>query len=183
MQRLVFSLRWIAGMTLAGVLLAPVLGTRPSSAQNAPVGNGAPSSVNQLKQIGLALLMYAQDYDEMLPPMQNAATVKRALLPYVRGNEAVFADPLTHQPYQPNPSLSGRRRMSFSVGGGRDSRGKRIPPRSYRADIPGPAAQVVAFYEASPAPDGTRAVLFLDGHVQVIPEAEWPRLKRASKIL
>jgi prepilin-type processing-associated H-X9-DG protein len=44
----------------------------------------------------------------------------------------------------------------------------------------GELAQVVAFYEASPAPDGTRAVLFLDGHVQVIPETEWPRLKRAS---
>jgi prepilin-type processing-associated H-X9-DG protein len=181
MQRLVSSLRWLTGMAVVGALLAPVLAARQSSAQNAPVGNGVPSSVSQLKQIGLALLMYAQDYDEMLPPMQNAATVKRALSPYVRGNEAVFADPLTHEPYQPNPGLSGRRR-SLVVTSGRDSQGKPTRPRRHPSEIPAPAAQVVAFYEASPAPDGTRAVLFLDGHVQVIPEAEWPRLKRASRI-
>jgi prepilin-type processing-associated H-X9-DG protein len=113
--------------------------------------------------------------------MKDAATVKRLLLPYVRGNEAVFADPQTHEPYQPNPSLSGRRR-SFVVVSRRDSQGKPARPRRSPSEIPGPAAQVVAFYEATPAPDGTRAVLFLDGHVQVIPEAQWPRLKRASKI-
>jgi hypothetical protein len=142
----------------------------------------APSAASQLKQIGLALLMYAQDYDEVLPPMENAATVKRLLLPYVRGNEALFVSPRTHEPYQPNPSVSRRRRASFSMSPGRDSRGKPIPSRRYRADIPGPAGEIVAFYEASPAPDRTRAVFFLDGQVRVIPESEWPRLKRASKI-
>lgn len=60
--------------------------------------------------------------------------------------------------------------------------GKAIRPRRHRAEIPGSPVEVVAFYEASPAPDGTRAVLFRAGHVGVIRETEWPRLKRASKI-
>lgn len=39
------------------------------------------------KQIGLALLMYVQDYDEMYPP--NTGNLSDLLMPYVR-NEAVF---------------------------------------------------------------------------------------------
>ena len=31
------------------------------------------------------------------------------------------------------------------------------------------------YYEASPAPDNTRALCFLDGHVKRVPEAEWPQ--------
>jgi prepilin-type processing-associated H-X9-DG protein len=179
MQRLVFYLRWLAGMTLAGALLAPVLAAPPSPTENAAGETGHSSAVSQLKQIGLALLMYAQDYDEMLPPMKDAATVKRVLLPYVHGNAAVFADPLTHEPYQPNASLSGRRR-SLVVTSSRDSHEKPLR-RRYQIEIPGSTAQVVAFYEASPAADGTRAVLFLDGHVQVISASEWPRLKRTKR--
>jgi prepilin-type processing-associated H-X9-DG protein len=79
-------------------------------------------------------------------------------------------------------SLPAATRSSITRLDSRDSRGKAIRPRRHRAEIPGAPAQVVAFYEASPAPDGTRAVLFLDGHVGVIRETEWPGLKRASKI-
>ena len=37
-------------------------------------------------------------------------------------------------------------------------------------------------YEPRAAPDGTRGVLFLDGRVARLPEAEWERLRRASGV-
>jgi hypothetical protein len=180
MQRAVLSLPLLLGMALIGAFLAPALTAQqiPAGKAGARAAEGAAAS--PLKQIGLAVMMYAQDYDEVLPPMENAATVKRLLLPYVRRNEAVFVHPLTQKLFQPNPTLSRRPLCSVSVD---PKTGTLRPPvLETRCIDMGELAQVVAFYEGSPAPDGTRAGLFLDGHVQVIPETEWPRLKRTSKI-
>lgn len=116
------------------------------------------ASASNLKQIALAFTRYTQDNDEKLPPMQNAAITKKAIFPYVK-NDNVFQYPQTHEPYLPNTSLSGRTLASF------DS----------------PSAMVI-YYEAVPAPDGTRGVAFLDGHVKRIPESQWPALKAASHV-
>jgi hypothetical protein len=116
------------------------------------------TSESNLKQIGTALLMYVGDWDEVLPVMTDAAAAKKALFPYVK-NEAVFVHPETKEPYRPNPVLSK----------------KKI------AHIQNPAA-MIAFYESKPGVDGTRTVVFLDGHTERVPESDWPRLQRASKI-
>lgn len=116
------------------------------------------TSLSNLKQIGLAMNMYIQDYDEKLPPMKSAAIAKKVLFPYIK-SEAVFQQPQTHQPYLPNTSLSGRSLASF--------------------DSP---ATMVVYYEAGPAPDETRGVVFLDGHAKRIRESEWPALKAASHV-
>jgi hypothetical protein len=108
--------------------------------------------------LGLAVLMYAQDYNDTLPPMKDAITVQTALFPYVK-NTMLFAHPSTHEPYLPNPALSGKRISQI-----------RHP------------SQMVVLYEPSPEADGTRGVLFLDGRARRIPEAAWPRLKQTSKI-
>lgn len=115
------------------------------------------ASLNNLKQIGLALTMYVQDYDEVLPPMKNAA-VQKVLMPYVK-NKAVFSSPQSKQPYQPNTSLSHRTLASFQ----------------------NPSTMVV-FYEAAPDAEGYRAVLFLDGHVERVDAAGWQKLKVASHV-
>lgn len=115
-------------------------------------------SLNNLKQLALALLMCANDYDEVLPQLTDAAAVKKTLLPYVK-SESLFINPVTKQPYLPNPILSGKK----------------------LAHITNPRAMVL-FFEDSPAPDGTRGVAFLDGHAKRVPEAEWEALKKASKI-
>lgn len=115
-------------------------------------------SLSNLKWIGLAMTMYIQDYDETLPPMLSAAAVQKALLPYAK-RSAVFQQPEAHAPYLPNTSLSRRRYRTFKD-----------------------PADMVIYYEAAPGLDGTRAVLFLDGHVQRIPKAQWPALKAASHI-
>lgn len=116
------------------------------------------ASVRNLKQVGVALMMYVQDYDETLPPMPSPDVVKRLLFPYVK-NAAAFVHPETKEPYLPNPVLS----------------------RKTLAQIEAPA-EFVALYEARPAGDNTRGVVFLDGHVKRVAEAEWPRIAAASKI-
>jgi hypothetical protein len=116
------------------------------------------SSQSNLKQLALALTMYTQDYDEVLPPMKQSAAVKKVLMPYVK-NEAIFAHPDTKKPYVPNAILSGKK----------------------LAHIAKPN-EMVAFYEASPGSDGKRWVAYLDAHVAQVSETDWPRVKRASKI-
>ena len=133
---------------------------------------GAQSMTN-LKQIGLGLLQYVQDYDERLPPMRSAqsmaqiqrpydarelTTVQQVLQPYLRSTE-IFEHPKTRELYRPNSSLSGKNFASF-----------------------GAPARTATFYEASAAADKKRAVLFLDGHVKRVAPDEWERIKKFSRI-
>lgn len=136
-----------------GDTTAPQVVTLPAEDQSA-----SQTSVRNLKQLSLGLLEYAQDWDETLPPMNDAATVKKTLLPYVK-SEQIFLQPETHRPYKANTSLSKRTLASFKD----------------------PATMVV-FYEDAPDKDNTHAVAFLDGHVKRIPESQWPALKAASHV-
>ncbi len=120
--------------------------------------NAENQSLTNLKQLGLGITQYVQDYDEKFPPMQSIAIAKKAIYPYVK-SDAIFQHPATHEPYRPNTSLSGHS----------------------LAEIEAPAS-TVAYYEASAATDGLRAVLFTDGHVQRLPDAEWRRLLAASHL-
>ena len=130
---------------------------------------------SDLKQIGLAMAQYLQDYDEKLPSMISAQSmapikesvnrnwqdprstkVQEVLQPYIKSAE-VFAHPTTRELYRPNINVS-RRQLG------------RLEPQS----------RVITFYEASPAPDGTRAVLYLDGHVKRERETDWAAIRAAS---
>ena len=131
-------------------------------------------SVLNLKQIGLGLMQYTQDNDEGLPPMRTVQskaeilapanlalpTVQNVLQPYVKSVE-IFAHPITRQIYRPNFGLSHRALSELDY-----------------------SSVIVTFYEASPNPNnGTRAVLYLDGHVRREDEADWPRIWRQSQVL
>ena len=133
---------------------------------------------SDLRQIGLALAMSAENYDQEMPPMRSAQsmaeikrasgveptapefddfhTAQQALLPYAKVAE-IFAHPITREIYRPNVNVS--RRPFFLLD---------------------PADRVIAFYEASPAKDGRRAVLYLDGHVKRELETYWPTIRAAS---
>ena len=139
-------------------------------------GNAVNSRVDSdLKQIGLAVLQYVQDYDEKLPSMISAQSmapiresvnrrwddprstkVQEVLQPYIKSAE-VFAHPTTHEIYRPNINVSRR-----------------------QLEMLEPQSRVVTFYEASPASDGTRAVLYLDGHVRRERETDWAAIRAAS---
>jgi prepilin-type processing-associated H-X9-DG protein len=129
-------------------------------------------SVRNLRSIGLAMLQYTQDYDEMLPPMKSAPSpqvmmshlsldsgyVQRSLWDYCKSYK-IFIHPQTHQLYKPNLKLSGTNETSYQD-----------------------HQSVVTFYEPVPASDGLRAVLFLDGHVARLTEAEWAVARSLNSI-
>lgn len=116
------------------------------------------TSLSNLRQVGLAALMYAMDWDEVLPPMEDPATVEEALWPYVK-NRDLFYHPATGDSYLSNASLSGK----------------------LIADFEHPE-DMVMFYEATPWGDGSRAAVFVDGHAKRLDAKEWERLKRISGI-
>jgi len=115
-------------------------------------------SLSNLKQLALAVLMCAQDYDETLPQLKDAAIVEKTLKPYVR-DEKLFTNPITNKPYMANAILSGKKLVHISN-----------------------PSKMVLLYEDSPAPDGMRGVAFLDGHASRVSASEWEALKKSSKI-
>jgi hypothetical protein len=118
--------------------------------------DGQASSARNLKQLGLGLQMYRQDYDEMFPPMPDAATLKPLIMPYLK-NEAVFVHPETKEPYQPNKTLSRRPESSIEK-----------------------PAETVAMFEASPDAQGGRTTLFIDGHVKWLKEESFQEALKSS---
>ena len=116
-------------------------------------------STSNLKQISLAWTMYADDWNDTFPNLSDAQSMKQVLAPYLGGSEKPFLHPKTGQPYQPNSSLTYQKRKS-----------------------PNASAYIVAVYEADPAQDGTRGVLFTDGHADRVNEPVWQKLKKTSNI-
>ena len=129
----------------------PVL---PGQDAPGPAGDGqAQASMNNLKQLGLAVVQYAQDHGQKLPSIPDSATARKSLAGYL-GDEAVLKQPGNGQPYVPNDKLSGA--------------------RLDKIDRP---AEVVLFYEAAAAGDGFRSVLFADGQVKRIKDADFGGLR------
>lgn len=116
------------------------------------------SALSNMRQLALAMTMYSQDWDETLPPMRDAASLKKAILPYVR-NEGVFLSPATGKAFQPNSHLAGRRIKQL-----------------------GSPAGVVLLYSAVPEPDGTHIIARADGTVRVVRADEWENLARAQRL-
>ena len=120
-------------------------------------------SVMNLHQIGLAWMMYADDWNDKFPDLSDAQTMKAALARYLNKDtsqaERFFVQPNTGRPYQPNSSLSFKKRQGL--------------------DYP---SQTMVVYEDAPARDGTRGVLFGDCHVERVTESRWQELKQTSNI-
>ena len=115
-------------------------------------------SVLFLRKIGEALTAYSQASLEVLPPLENAAEARQNLEPFAE-NGAIFLQPGPRVPFRFNSVLSGRK----------------------RAHLRGKGYFVVA-YEGTPAADGSRAVLRLNGTVLRADEKTWRKLKEASRI-
>ncbi len=122
-------------------------------------------SFQNLRVIGQSLSVYIQAWDDKLPPMKSPEQVKKLLQPYASqirpGAESheLFTDPRTGELYPVNTVLSEHK----------------------LAHIQFPQDMAV-YYEAVPSEDGTRAVLFLDGHIKRASPEGWAIIKRKSKI-
>lgn len=132
----------------------------PAAAQTvtkkpAPAGSSARTlSAQRLKNLALELMMYTQD-NNAYPPMKTPAALKKALGPYGKAADAsVFLEPGANKPYLPNPNLSG------------------VPVKSVKHP-----SDVLAFYEAVPAADGSRLISTADGRVLTLPGNKWAQAK------
>ena len=116
------------------------------------------SSESNLRNIGTAMMMYSQDYDETLPPMKSFTKFKEVIMPYIK-NESTFKNPISNEAYVLNDILSNHKLAHI------------LKP-----------AEFAFIYEASPAPDGTRGVGFVDGQAKRVYADEWELVKKRSKI-
>lgn len=133
---------------------------------NTPVLNGVAQSIanpktawgdessrqtqTNLKQLGLAALQFAQDYDEKYALAPEF--YKEALTPYAVRDANIWTIPATGEPYTFNGNLSGRSSANAQL------------PNSYK---------VVMFYEGQNEKPvfrygGRAAILFADGHVALV---------------
>jgi hypothetical protein len=118
--------------------------------QQAQQANELPDkSLSNLKQLGTAMMMYAQDYDETFPNTQSPEQAKALLIPYIKDSKA-FQQPETGILYQTNTAISQKQ----------------------LATIESPANMVV-YYESTPMVDQKHGVAFADGHAKRLTESEW----------
>ena len=96
---------------MAEAMKPPAPGLLDMMEKSKEKAQGSAASSN-MKQIALAVMMYAQDYDQVLPPMADAEKFRKVILPYIK-NHAVFTSPATGKPFRPNPRLSGRKLASL----------------------------------------------------------------------
>ncbi len=130
----------------------------PAVPDNSDIKASNAVSISNLKQIGAAVPMYSQDYDEIAPPMKTSESAKKLLSPYARDTKC-FYNPATKQLDTPNRVLSIKNILQMK------------------------SKQLIALYfEASPSVDGTRGIVFLDGHTARIPDDKWPAIKKRSHI-
>lgn len=113
---------------------------------------------SNLQSLGSALRSYAEQNEYKLPDMSSLETVKLALQDFVY-DESVFYHPETQEPYLVNASLSAQNLVDFDNG-----------------------TPIVAFYEASPAADGSIGVVYTDGLYQRVQPEDWAAVKQASKL-
>jgi len=110
------------------------------------------TSLANVKQVTLGLLMYAQDADEVLPYPKSPKALHYAIYPYVK-DAAAFKSANEKTEIRFNSALGGVKLK----------------------DIPEPPKTVV-FYETKNWSDGRRAVGFADGSARLVPAIEWGRL-------
>jgi hypothetical protein len=113
---------------------------------------------SNLQSLGSALRSYAEQNDQHLPDMTDLEKVKLALQEFVY-DESIFYHPETFEAYLVNSSLSTRNLAELDQG-----------------------EEIVAFYEASPAADGTIGVVYTNGFYQRIAAEEWDAVKETSNL-
>ena len=103
-------------------------------------------TLSNLKHLYTAIQWYTYCQKGGLLPFTDAASFQSILSGYVRSQE-LFVDARTGQPFEPNTTLAGKK----------------------LGEIENPH-ETILLYEATPASDGARCVLMLDGQVKRLSE-------------
>ena len=131
-----------------GVMLwaAMVLAAGAAGAQVKPPNPQMRCLIN-LKQIGTALMMFAQEHDGKLPKAADYKALNQQLERYIR-NPSRSTCPVTGKPYLFNTSLAGAALKSIKK-----------------------PVEVPVVRDAAPHPDGSIAFVYADGHSNRLPAA------------
>jgi prepilin-type processing-associated H-X9-DG protein len=116
------------------------------------------SCQSNLKQFGLGMMMYVQDYDERFPPMKLNLQAQNRVYPYVK-NRNVYSCPETGTAYLTNPALN----------------------YVYLAQVPSPASTMMLRDAQPQTTDSGKPgwnVAYADGHVKL--EMTEPPLGKAA---
>ncbi|MBI5707771.1 MAG: hypothetical protein HZC36_12375 [Armatimonadetes bacterium] len=150
------------GMTrvqsLAALLLMGCAVTAFTAIQLEPQGADAEAAeaMHRARQLGTAAVMYAADYNDVLPYVQSTASVVPVLAPYARNNDVFLS-----------PAPGGRFLYNINVGGVR------------YGDIPKPAETPLWVERLSGGQ--VRVVTFVDSHVQLISASQRGQIESALK--
>ncbi|MDY6783129.1 MAG: hypothetical protein SW833_11395 [Cyanobacteriota bacterium] len=106
-----------------------------------------------------ALRSYTDEHEGTIPTLNSPEAIQDTLGQWV-GSPEGFVHPVTSEPYQFNTALSGKTLDEI--------------------ENPG---ETIAFYEATPAADGTRGVVYLDNSFSRVEAAAWERMKPALGLL
>ncbi|MCC7230544.1 MAG: hypothetical protein IT203_09115 [Fimbriimonadaceae bacterium] len=116
-------------------------------------------TISNLKQASIAMLMYAGDYDDVIPYVQSTKAAFEVLMPYAKSKD-IFKSLNTN---------GSKILLNMAVAG------------VNMGSIQNPV-ETVLFYESKTWPDGTRAVAFCDGHAKMVGEGEWESLKASLNL-
>ncbi|HEX2948932.1 MAG TPA: DUF3352 domain-containing protein [Armatimonadota bacterium] len=112
-------------------------------------------SLGNLKELMASEKSYTRTHAECLPMIKTSADIRK----FLNVPQAILTSPRTKEAYAVNPSIAGKPVKSFTS-----------------------PATVIVFYERTPGLDGTRCVVFLDGHTAVIPAARWEAYKKRANL-
>ena len=115
------------------------------------------AALDNLHKLNLALLMYSQDYDEIMPT-SNQSKIQSLLMPYT-GDSSVFTDPINSKPFQWNTWLSGQSMAQFT-------------------DF----SKIATFYDQDSSLASNRPIVLLNGTAKSVTDSEWQALKLSSHI-
>jgi hypothetical protein len=111
---------------------------------------------SNLQSLSSALHSYAEQNQDQLPDMSSLEAVESALQEFVY-DSSVFYHPGTFEPFLVNASLSAKKLSELDT-------------------------EIVSFYEATPAADGTIGVVYINGLYQRVSPEEWEAVKEASNL-
>jgi prepilin-type processing-associated H-X9-DG protein len=111
-------------------------------------------TLSNAKQIGLAAIIYANDYDDVFPYVQSTAKFEELTMPYTRSKDIWKTE---------NPNGGGFR-FAMNLAG----------VSTTSIDSP---AEAPLIYEANAWPDGRRVVAFADGHAKRVSQEEWAKIE------
>lgn len=146
--------------TVFAILALIVLVAGMSIAQKPrdPLAAKKTQALSNLKQLTVGTLIYASDYDDLLPYTRDTDTVFAVTFPYIKSKELLKSS---------NPN-GGRIEFNLRIGG--------VALRTIRD----PNA-VPMFFDSKPWPDSKRPVSFVDGHVIFASPDQWKQFQAQMK--